>query len=67
MIPLKEGQVVRLFNFRTKFFADDKIYVTIDKYGNMVEENSVKIDHPKTSYNVSEEVWEAEVDNANKD
>ena len=58
VIPIKNGVVIRLYNFRTKFFNDDKIYIAIDKYGNVVEDKSITFKTVNTTSNISNDTWE---------
>lgn len=47
-----------MYNFRTKFFNDDKIYIAIDKYGNVVEDKSITFKTVNTTSNISNDTWE---------
>ena len=58
VIPIKNGVVIRLYNFRTKFFNDDKIYIAIDKYGNVVEDKNISFKTVNTTSNISNDTWE---------
>ncbi len=64
MLPISVGQTLRFFNFRTKFLKDQskknlyKIYLAVDKFGNVVEEKTEKVQSLNTKYNISEEIWE---------
>ena len=58
VIPIKNGVVIRMYNFRTKFFNDDKIYIAIDKYGNVVEDKSITFKTVNTTSNISNDTWE---------
>ena len=58
VIPIKNGLVIRLYNFRTKFFNDDKIYIAIDKYGNVVEDKNISFKTVNTTSNISNDTWE---------
>lgn len=64
VLQISVGQTLRFFNFRTKFLKDQskknlyKIYLAVDKFGNVVEEKTEKVSNLNTKYNISEEVWE---------
>lgn len=58
---------VRCFNFRTKFKPEKsyKIFLAIDKFGNIVEEKNEKFT-PNTRTNISNDIWEPDTDSEKK-
>ena len=56
---------IRVYNFRTKFSNGNKIYLAVDRFGNVVEDKTEKI-NPNTKYNISHEVLEPDEEDAEK-
>ncbi len=65
VLKLSVGQNLRIFNFRTKFQSGNKIYLAVDRFGNVVEEKTEKVT-PNTKNNISNDVWEPEEETAGK-
>jgi hypothetical protein len=65
VLKLSVGQNLRIFNFRTKFQGGNKIYLAVDRFGNVVEEKNEKV-IPNTKNNISNDVWEPDEETAEK-
>ena len=60
VLEIKKDMLLRVLNFKTQFNREkrDSIFLTCDKFGNVVEDKTAKIARADFSKNVSNENWE---------